>query len=128
MQDPKSKSDSHITVYDRVYHTPGYNILGFGILSPGVVYRGGVVYTVPPVIKWVVVWDFRLFTTPGGIPQGCDNMGGDNSGFKRVLLSVITGEIEAVASFRSTPQAGSKGCESTAGSRTLARRRPRALL
>ena len=57
-----------LTVYDRVYHTPGDNILGFGILSPGVVYRGGVVYTVPPVIKWVVVWDFRLFTTAGGIP------------------------------------------------------------
>ena len=55
------------TVYDRVYHTPGDNILGFGISSPGVVYRGGMVYTVPPVIKWAVVWDFRLFT-PGGIP------------------------------------------------------------
>ena len=50
------------------YHTPSDNILGFGILSPGVVYHRGVVYTVPPVIKWVVVWDFRLFTTQGGIP------------------------------------------------------------
>ena len=53
-------------LYMTVYHT-GDHILGFGILSPGVVYRGGMVYTVPPVIKWVVVWDFRLFTTPGGI-------------------------------------------------------------
>ena len=60
--------DNIHTVYDSVYHTPGDNILGFGITPPGVVYRGGVVYTaVPPVIKWVVVWDFRLFTTPGCI-------------------------------------------------------------
>ena len=67
-----SKKPLHLscnsTVYDGVYHSPGDNILGSGILSPGVVYRGGVLYTLPPVIKWVVVWDFRLFTTPGGIP------------------------------------------------------------
>ena len=36
------------TVHYGVYHTPGGNILGFGILSPGVIYRGGVIYTVPP--------------------------------------------------------------------------------
>ena len=66
---PKGKPCNYVyTVYDWVYHTPGDNILGFGIFSHGVVYRVGVVYTVPPVIMWVVVWDFRLFTTPGGIP------------------------------------------------------------
>ena len=70
-----------------VYSTPPVIIFsGFLNLSPGVVYRGGLVYTVPPVMKWVGVRGFRLFTTPGGTPWGCDNMGGDSSGFKRVLL------------------------------------------
>ena len=55
------------TKYNSVYHTPGDHILGLGFSSPGVVYRGGVVYTVPLVITWAVFWDFRLFTTPGGI-------------------------------------------------------------
>ena len=40
-----------------LYHTHVDNIMSFGILSPGAVYRGGVVYNVPQVIKWVVVWD-----------------------------------------------------------------------
>ena len=64
------------------------------------------VYLAPPVIKWVVVWDFRLFTTLGSIYRrgvitwgkmavvsnescchilgrwGCDNNGCDSSGCK----------------------------------------------
>ena len=55
------------SVYDRVYHNTSDNILGFGILSPRVVLCKGVLYTVSPVIKWAVVWDFCMLTTPGGI-------------------------------------------------------------
>ena len=62
--------------YMTVYNTPPVIIFWVSeFLSPDVVYCGGVVYTVPPVIKWVVVWDCRLFTTPGGILQGCDTQG-----------------------------------------------------
>ena len=54
--------------YSRVNHTPGVFLGGFKIISPGVVYRGGVVYNVPLVIKWLVVWEFGFFTALGGIP------------------------------------------------------------
>ena len=56
-----------------VYITPP--VIPFGVFEthhPGVVYRevvvyrGGVVHTVPSVvIKWVIVRHFRLFTTLG---------------------------------------------------------------
>ena len=36
-----------------VYDTPGGNIFDIGFLLPGAAYCGGVVYTVPPVIKGV---------------------------------------------------------------------------
>ena len=47
------------TVYDGIYHTPGDDIVGFRFVSSGVVYHGGMVYTVPPVIKWIAVRDFN---------------------------------------------------------------------
>lgn len=52
------------TVYDSFLNSPG---MGFGVLSPGVV------RSVPPVIKRVVVWDSRVFTPPR---RGFDNRGG----------------------------------------------------
>ena len=41
------------SVYDRVYNTPVIIVWVLEFIT-WVVYLGGVVYTVPPVIKWVI--------------------------------------------------------------------------
>ena len=60
--------------------------MDFGIPPPGVVYCGGVVCTVPTVIKWVIVWDFRLLPLRVVYCRGVLTRGADSSGYKRVLL------------------------------------------
>ena len=51
------------------YHPPGDDILVWfwNFITRGDILLWGVIYTAPPVIKWVVVKELRLFTTPGGI-------------------------------------------------------------